>query len=55
MGYFCKKLKKANNMPGYNEPHLLMEGCFYQKYRKISNTMVDLKGLFTVEDKSSKN
>lgn len=41
-------------MPGYDEPHLFMEGYFYQKYGKISNTITGLKGLFPVEDKSSK-
>lgn len=42
-------------MSGYDEPHLFMEGYFYQKYGKISNTITDLKGLFPMEDKSSKN
>lgn len=42
-------------MPGYDEPHLFMEGYFYQKYGKNSTTITDLKRLFPVEDKSSKN
>jgi len=42
-------------MPGYDELHVFMEGYFYQKHGKISNTLTDLKGLFPLEEKSGKN
>lgn len=41
-------------MPGCDESHLFMGGYLYEKYGKISDTNIDFKRLFPVEDKSSK-